>query len=77
MLLVYVLGFYEGSFFDRWLHRPITITLGHRSADHMERVCRTRRERVSGMTARTAVKGRDGIGTLHFNCVNQLGAFAM
>jgi hypothetical protein len=32
---------------------------------------------ISGMTARTAVKGRDGIGTLHFNCVNQLGAFAM
>jgi len=46
MLLVYVLGFYEGSFFDRWLHRPITITPGHRSPDHMERVCRTRRERV-------------------------------
>jgi hypothetical protein len=52
MLLVYVLGFYVGSFFDHWLHRPITITLGHRSPDHIELVCRTRRERVTARDIR-------------------------
>jgi hypothetical protein len=38
MALVCVLGFAGGFLFDRWLHRPITISLGHQSAYHMERV---------------------------------------
>ena len=36
MALVCVVGFAGGFFFDRWLHRPITIGPGNRPAYHME-----------------------------------------
>ena len=36
MPLVCVLGFVGGVFFDRWLHRPITTSVSHRPAYHME-----------------------------------------
>jgi hypothetical protein len=36
MALVCVLGFAGGFLFDRWLHRPIAASVGHRPAYHME-----------------------------------------
>jgi len=38
IVLVCVLGFAGGFCFDHWLHRPITITAGDRSAYQMERI---------------------------------------
>ena len=38
IVLVCVLGFAGGFCFDHWLHRPITIAPGDRSAYHMERI---------------------------------------